>query len=172
MEIKDEPATTPSSRLLTCKPVQSDALFNVAQQQADLQEDLIELADTLDGIQKIRVQTLQPLFETESVKNTIEDPGGTVEEYGKPEAVPKPGEVTLFADQEGVRMAWGNSAIAADRVLKEGRDQINEAPYTDAQLTAAVMIAAVALLFGAFGAAVVAPAFRRGRPREPATRRT
>lgn len=138
--------------------VQSDALFNVAQQQADLQEDLIELADTLDGIQRIRVRTLRPLFETESVKNAIEDPAGTVEEYREPEAVPKPGEVMLSADQEGVRMAWGASVLAADRALKAGRDQIDETRYTDAQLKAAVMILAVALFFGAFGAAVAAPA--------------
>lgn len=135
---------------------QSDSLFNVAQQQTDLQEDLIELADTLDGIQRIRVQTLRPLFETESVKNAIEDPASTVEEYGEPEAVPKPGEAMLSADQEGVRMAWGASVIAADRALKAGRDQIDETPYTDAQLTAAVMILAVALFFGAFGPAIAA----------------
>lgn len=136
----------------------NDALLDVAQQQADLQKSLIDLTDTLDDIQKVRVRTLQSLFETESVQNAIDNPAGTVEEYGEPEAIPKPGEVTLSADQEGVRIAWGASVITADKILKAGRKQIDDTRYTAAQFKAAVMILAVLLLYGAFGVGVAAPA--------------
>lgn len=137
--------------------MEDDVLLNVAQQQTDLQESLIGLANTLDDIQNVRVQTLQPLFKTESVQNAIDNPAGTIEEYGEPEAIPKPGEVTLSADQEGVRVAWGASVIAADKTLKAGREQIDDTPYTDAQFKVAIMILAVVLLYGAFGAAAAAP---------------
>lgn len=136
---------------------QSDALLNVAQQQTDLRESLIEIADTIDDVQTIQVRTLRPLFETESVQNAIDNPADAVEEYGEPEAVPKPGEVTLSADQEGARIAWGTSVIAANQILKAGQDQIGEASYSIAQLRAAIMLLGVILLYGAFGPAAAAP---------------
>lgn len=138
--------------------LQSEAIFNVVQQQEELRQSLLNVVQGLDRIKTVQIQTLRPLFETEPIEEAVEHPIETVEEYGGAEATPNPGEMILTADQEGIRVAWGSSLIAANKLMSSVRDQVDDSRYSDAQLKAATLLLTVLLFFGAFSAAQAAGA--------------